>query len=401
MLTLHLKPGHDARARAGHPWVFSNELVDDVGAIPPGAAVEIRAAGGRFVGRGYANPASLITARILTRDPAGDPDSADLFEARLRQSLALRERLLPGRTAFRLCAGEADFLPGLVIDRYGDVLVAQITTLGMEIRKPQIREAIERVLAPRGVALRCEAGVRQLEGLGAESGVWWGEVPERVAFDAGLLPGGRALTLWADVLGGQKTGFFFDQAENRAFAARVSGGLAVLDVYANTGAWAVGALAAGAARAVAIESNARTCELIAANASLNGVAERLQILATDAREAMAGLRARGERFDAVFLDPPAFAKTKKKAGVALHAYREVNRQAMELLVPGGLLFTSSCSWHILEERFEAEVQAAARQLGRALRQVRRGEQGPDHPVLPAIPESRYLKHMVYQVLERA
>ncbi len=399
MLTLTLKPGHEQRVRHGHPWVFSNEIADDVAAIPPGAAVEIRASNGRFLGRGYANPASLITARILTRDPGADPDSVELYEARLRQALSLRERLLPGRRAYRLVAGEADFLPGLVLDRYEDVLVAQTPTLGMEQRRPLLREAIERVLGPKGVALRNEAAVRQLEGLGAESGVWWGEVPERVRFELDPLPGGRRLQLHADVLGGQKTGFFFDQAENRAFAARVCGGLRVLDVYANTGAWAVGALASGAASGVAIEYNPKTCEIIAENAALNGVQDRLSILAKDAREAMAELRGKGERFDAVFLDPPAFAKTKKKAGVALHAYREVNRMAMELLRPGGLLFTSSCSWHILEDRFEAEVVAAARQLGRGLRQVRRGEQGPDHPVLPAIPESRYLKHMVYEVLE--
>lgn len=401
MLILPLKPGHDARIRAGHPWVFSNEIALDVGAIPPGAAVEIRTSAGRFVGRGYANPASLITARILTRDPAGDPDSVDLFEARLRQALALRERVLPGRRSYRLVSGEADFLPGLIVDRYEDVVVAQMHTLGMDQRKPQILDALQRVLAPQGAVLRNEAGVRQLEGLGPESGVWFGEVPERVAFQVGVLPTGAPLRLWADVLGGQKTGFFFDQAENRAFAARVCGGMRVLDVYANTGAWAVGALAAGAASGVAIEYNAKTCEIIAANAAENGVAERLEIMAADAREAMAGLARRGARFDAVFLDPPAFAKTKKKAGVALHAYREVNRMAMELLAPGGLLFTSSCSWHILEDRFEAEVIAAARQIGRTLRQVRRGEQASDHPVLPAIPETRYLKHMVYQVLEGA
>lgn len=394
MLTVRLKPGHDHRQRAGHAWVFSNEIADDVSKLEPGGAVDVLDASGRFVGRGFANPASLISVRLLTRDPGEDIDDLALYTARIRRALELRERLLPGRRSYRLVAGEADFLPGLVVDRYEDVLVVQVHALGMERRRPQIRAALEQVLAPRGVVLRNEAAVRQLEGLDSESGVWWGDVAERVVFDGGSLDG-RPLPLWADVLGGQKTGFFFDQAENRRFAARVSGGLRVLDVYANTGAWAVGALVAGAREALAIEVNARTVSLIEANAALNEVSDRMRVLCGDAREQLARLAAARERFDAVFLDPPAFAKSRKKAGVALHAYREVNRLALDVLAPGGLLFTSSCSHHVLEERFEAEVLAAARQAGRVLRQVRRGEQGPDHPVLPAMPETRYLKHLVY------
>lgn len=396
MQLIRLRSGHDQRVRQGHPWVFSNEIEGDVAALSPGGAVEVQDAAGRFLGRGYANPASLITARILGRDPADDVDDAAFFERRLRAALALRARVLPGQDACRIVASEADDLPGLVIDRYGDVLAVQVATLGMERRRPQIREALERVLDPRGVAQRNEAAVRQLEGLPPESGIWWGEVPERVEFQVPR-PGGGSMTLVADVLGGQKTGFFFDQAENRAWAGRVCRGLTVLDVYANTGAWAMAALAGGAERATAVEYNAHTTELIAQNAAINGFSDRVEIHCADARDTMVALRQAGRRFGAVFLDPPAFAKTRKKAAVALKGYREINRLAMELVEPGGLLFTSSCSWHILEDRFEAEILAAARQARLRLRQVRRGEQGPDHPVLPGIPETRYLKHLVFQV----
>ena len=381
--------------RAGHPWIFSNEIADDVSRLEPGGAVDVLDAAGRFLGRGYANPASLISVRVLTRDPADDIDHADFYVDRIKAALRLREVMVPGRRAYRLIASEADFLPGLVVDRFEDVLAVQIHTLGIERRAELVREALVSVLAPLGAALRNDASVRLLEGLTQESRLWFGEVPERVPFVAGHVHG-RPLALYADVLGGQKTGFFFDQAENRAFAAARSAGMKVLDVYANTGAWAVGAMLGGAEDALAIEVNPRTVELIQANAALNGLSVRT--VAADAREHMAALARSGERFDAVFLDPPAFAKNRKKAGIALHAYREVNRQAMALLHPGGLLYTSSCSFHILEERFTFEIQAAARQCGRELRQVRRGEQAPDHPVLPAIPESRYLKHHVYQVL---
>lgn len=395
MNTIRLKAGHDQRVRAGHPWIFSNEISDDVSRLDPGGAVEVLDASGRFLGRGYGNPASLIAVRILTRDRADDIDSADFYADRIKAALALREVVVPGRRAYRLIASEADFLPGLVVDRFEDVLAVQVHTLGIERRLERVREALVRVLAPAGAALRNDASVRLLEGLDQHSRLWFGEVPDRVAFVAGAVRG-QPLALLADVLGGQKTGFFFDQAENRAFAAARSAGMRVLDVYANTGAWAVGAMLGGATEALAIEVNPATCEIIHANAALNGVA--VSTVAADAREHMAALARSGERFDAVFLDPPAFAKNRKKAGVALHAYREVNRMAMALLNPGGLLYTSSCSFHIMEERFTDEILAASRQLGRGLRQVRRGEQAPDHPVLPAIPESRYLKHHVYQVL---
>jgi 23S rRNA (cytosine1962-C5)-methyltransferase len=378
------------RARPGHPWIFANDVIDPpVAALPPGDAVEVVDASGRLLGRGYCNPHSLITIRLVTRGE-GDIDGVKLYKERFAGALALRERALPGRTSFRVCAGEADGLPGLLVDRYGDVLVAQITTLGMDRRKELLQRAMTDVLAPRGVVLRNDVGARAYEGLPVgESEVWFGDVPDRVAFEE------NGVRFRADPLQGQKTGFFFDQAENRLFAASRCRGARVLDVYTHTGSWALHALVAGATEAFAIDASASACALVAENAALNGVTDRLTVLQEDARAAMDGLHAAGERFDVVCIDPPAFAKSRKHAGVALGGYKAVNAQAARLVKPGGLLFTSSCSHHVLAERFEDAVVAGIRQAGRSPVLLRRGGQAPDHPILPGVPETEYLKHLVF------
>ena len=391
MLTLRLKNGHDHRARQGHLWIFSNELDHDVASLPPGAAVELRDSRGGFIGRGYANPRSLISVRLLSHSPDADPDGVALYRDALLKARAYRQRVLPGRRSMRWIAAEADGLPGLVIDGYEDVLAVQVSTLGLEFRLELLQQAIAEVFAPRGAVLRNDSGARELEGLERYRRLWFGEVAAQTPFEE------NGVKLVADVLDGQKTGFFFDQADNRAYATRLAAGARVLDVYANTGAWALGALRHGAVSATTIEVNRETCALIEESARRNDVAERLTVVCQDAREAMDALRAKGARFDAVYLDPPAFAKTKKKAAVALKAYRDVNQQAMDLLPPGGLLFTSSCSHHVQEDRFLEAVLDAARRARRTLRMFRRGEQAPDHPVNPLLPETRYLKHLAFEV----
>lgn len=377
------------RARPGHPWIFSNEIVEPpVADLPPGDAVEVVDTAGRPLGRGYCNPHSLITIRLVTRGEA-DLDSVALYAERLQAADALRTRLLPGRRSYRLCAGEADGLPGLLVDRYEDVLVAQITTLGMDRRKDLLRAALQG-LGVRGAVLRGDVGARALEGLPVgDNEVWFGEVPPRVRFEE------NGVRFQADPLAGQKTGFFFDQAENRLFGAARCRGQKVLDVYAHTGAWALHALVGGATEAVAIDASGPACALIAENGALNGVSDRLRVIEADAREAMDQLLAAKERFDVVCIDPPAFAKSRKKAGIALGAYKAVNAQAARLVKPGGLLFSSSCSHHVLPERFEEAVVAGIRQAGRSAVLVRRGGQAPDHPILPGVPETEYLKHLVF------
>ncbi len=381
-----------ARPRPGHRWIFSNELLDPpVSTLVPGAAVDVYEPGGRRIGRGYANPRSLITIRLVTSGHE-DLDDAHFWTERLRAVAALRARLIPGRTAGRFCAGDADGMPGVIMDRFGDVLSVQVTTLGMEQRLPLLEVAVNAVFSPTGAVLRNDVAARRLEELPPDPRVWFGEVPERVEFSE------NGVRYSVDVVHGQKTGFFFDQAENRAFFAPRAGGADVLDAYAHVGGWALTALVHGARAATTIESSAPTNQLIAEGAVANGVADRLTQLHEDAREAMSRLYNEGRRFDLISVDPPAFAKSRKHAGVAVGAYKQVNTAGLRLVRPGGLYFTSSCSHHVLPERFEEAVLAGARTAGRELLLIRRGGQAADHPIHPMMPETAYLKHLVYAVV---
>lgn len=390
-----------ARARPGHPWIFSNEILDPpVIRLPPGGAVAVTDPQGRPLGLGYANPRSLISIRLL--GPGADPDDPALYRDRLAAALRLRARLFPDRRSGRLCAGEADGLPGLIIDRYAvgskavgdgadrqDLLSVQVTTLGMEQRLPLIEAAIREVIAPTGVLLRNDVALRELEGLPLERRVWWGEIPE-----AALLEENGA-TFEVDLIGGQKTGFFFDQAENRAWMLPRARGADVLDLYSYVGAWAIQAARAGAASAIAVDASAPACALVARNAARNGVSVATRT--GDAREVMQQMINEGASFDMVFHDPPAFAKSRKTAAAALVGYRNSNALAIRLCRPGGLLLTSSCSHHIQADRFEETIVEAAARVNRRIRLLRRGGQAPDHPILPGVPETEYLKHLVFVV----
>jgi 23S rRNA (cytosine1962-C5)-methyltransferase len=389
---LRLRPHHDKRVRAGHPWIFSNEIQEDVAALPLGGTVDVVDAKGAFLGRGYANPRSLIAIRILSRSRREDVDSPHFLAGRLREALGYREAIYPGRASLRLVHAEGDGLPGLVIDRFGDVLVVQISTLGMETRREALQAAITDVFAPAGAVVRAEGRMRELEGLPDERGVWFGEVPERIQIDE------MGVRFEVDPLGGQKTGHFYDQAENRRFVAGLARGRAVLDVYANAGGFSMHALVAGAASALAIDSAEENVARARINAAHNGVADRFEARASEGRRTLEALVQEGRRFGVVVLDPPAFAKTRKVASKALTGYRDVNSLGLMLVETGGFLATSSCSYHVEEDRFIQAVQEAAARVGRRLRMARRGEQGPDHPVAPGVPESRYLKHLVFQVM---
>jgi 23S rRNA (cytosine1962-C5)-methyltransferase len=276
-----------------------------------------------------------------------------------------------------------------VIDRHGDVLAVQITTLGMEVRKELLGQAIREVFEPSAAVLRSEGRNRQLEGLDDERAVWFGAPPEHVDIDE------YGVTFRVPLLGGQKTGHFYDQADNRRFAGGLCRGLRVLDVYANGGGWALHALRNGASAAVAVDKSAEACAMMRTNAELNGVA--LDVIEAEGKRTLQDLLQAGQQFGAVVLDPPAFAKTRKAAGSALRGYRDINALGMGLLEPGGLLFTSSCSYHVHEDRFLEALTQAAGDAGRRLRVVRRGEQSPDHAIDPTVPETRYLKSWAFTV----
>jgi 23S rRNA (cytosine1962-C5)-methyltransferase len=381
-----LRPRADARVRNGHRWVFSNEIADDVGNLPRGGVVDVVDGRGRFVGRGFANPASLIAVRLLTGTKE-DIDHPSFFAARLREAVAYRAAVCPGRTSMRLVHGESDGLPGLIVDRYADVLAVQIHSLGMEVRKEQLAAAFQEVVGPRSVVLRSPERLRNLEGLGPDTGLWFGKAPGEVEIEE------NGVRFLVDPLGSQKTGHFFDQAENRARVGALASGRSVLDVFANTGGFALHALKRGAESATLVDGKEENLVRAVENARRNGLPEPV-CLQGDAREALSALVGDGRRFGMVVLDPPAFAKARRSVAPALHGYEEINALGATLVESGGLLVTASCSHHVLEDRFLEAVTDGLRKAGRTARLVFRGEQAPDHPVLPSMPETRYLKLLV-------
>lgn len=391
---LELRPKRDKRVRGGHPWIFSNELQPGFADLPPGEAVEVFDSKGAFVGRGLVSPNALIAVRLYSRGRKEDLDDVWFWGGRIQTALQYREARWPGRNALRLINAEGDFLPGLVIDRFGDQLVVQQTTVGTDRRSDLIREALEKVVKPAGAVLRNDGRVRELEGLERHSGVWFGEVPDEVVIEEEGV--GGPVKFSVPLQGGQKTGHFYDQAENRLAAAHWCRGRTVLDVYSNTGGWGLHALRGGAESVTFVEKSEPTAERVVTNLELNGWGG--EVLAAEATRTLEELVQVGRRFGVVVLDPPAFAKSRKTAGQALRGYERVNALGLTLVQPGGFFFTSSCSYHVQEERFVSTIVKAAQQANVRLRMIRRGEQGSDHPVLPEVPETRYLKSYGFQVL---
>ena len=387
---LRLQRGEERRIAAGHPWVFSNEVAADtpLKAFTPGEVVQVQSHRGQFLGYAYVNPHALICARILSRDAAHPVDLA-LIGRRLRTALALRERLYQ-EPYYRLVFGESDGLPGLVLDRYADLMVGQIATAGMEALREAIEEAVRALLCPAGLYWKNDSAARQLEQLPPVAQAAFGEVPEEITvYEAGL-------RFSAPLTHGQKTGWFYDQRGNRARLARyLWPGARVLDVCAYVGAWAVTALKAGAASACCVDSSETALRYAERNAQANGV--RLETLRADAFEALKSLHERGERFDAIVLDPPAFIKRKKDIPRGQAAYRKLNQLALSLIEGEGLLVSCSCSYHLAPEALTDIIQAAARHSGRGVQILEAGGQSPDHPVHPAIPETRYLKALFCRV----
>jgi 23S rRNA (cytosine1962-C5)-methyltransferase len=388
---LRLKRNEDRRLQAGHLWVFSNEVDTQqtpLNKLKPGELVRVLAHNDRALGLAYANPASLITARLL--ETWAIPD-ARWFEARLRAALALRERLYPG-PYYRAVYGEADGLPGLVIDRYGERCVAQIGTAGMELMKAQIRTAAERVFECETLIFKNDGAARELEGLPAYVEAAKGRLEDI----ATVVEGG--LKFRVPLAEGQKTGWFFDQSANRsALGKYVRAGARVLDVFSYVGAWGTRAAKDGAAEVVCVDSSAHALELAVQNARQNSLS-----IATRKGDAFDVLEALGKeraRFDLVIVDPPAFAKRKKDLPKALAAYKRLNQLALRLLGDDGILVSCSCSYHVSAEDLQDAIAKAARGAGKHLQVLELGGQAPDHPVHPAIPETRYLKAYFCRVNE--
>ena len=390
---LSLKKECELRLKSGHCWVYSNEV--DTQKTPlqnllSGQPVDILTDQGRWLGSGYANPHSLICARLVSRDPK-HPLNASLLVHRLKVALSLRERLFQ-KPYYRLVFGESDGLPGLVVDRFGDMVVVQINTAGMEMFKDDVVAALEKVIKPECVIIRNDSAVRESEGLERYVEIAKGTLPEALKVEE------NGSSFHVATTDGQKTGWFFDQAFNRARMLKYVKGKRVLDVCSYVGAWGVQAATAGASDVFCVDSSSSALDRVELNAQINGVTEQVAVLQGDAFDAMRELRSAKEKFDVVVLDPPAFIKRRKDLKEGTLAYRRLNLAAMQLLSKDGVLVTSSCSHHMAAQSLLQTVQKAARHLDRSLQLLEQGFQSPDHPIHPMIPETAYLKAFYLRVL---
>lgn len=391
MVKIILARGQDRRIRAGHQWIFSNEIREICGEKLPGAVAEVFDAGGSFVGTGYYNPASLIAVRLLARTRS-DIDVADFYRGRIAVALALRRLLYPDMETFRVVHGEGDFLPGLVVDKYGDYLSVQFLTCGMERRRELVTGVLREMFAPKGIVARNDVAVRGLEGLEEKVELLHGDLP------AHLEIGEHSLRFRVDLLHGQKTGHFLDQKENHLLLKGMVKGKEVLDCFCYSGSWGIHAAQFGASGVTCVDSSERAVAMTRENAALNGFTGIVNCEEADAFERLRSLKGEGRSFDVVVLDPPAFVKSRKALKEAMKGYFTINRRAMELLRPGGYLITCSCSYHMEREMFRDLLANAAQQSKREMRLVDVRFQAPDHPILLSMPETGYLKCFVLQAV---
>ncbi|MDM4769320.1 class I SAM-dependent rRNA methyltransferase [Solimonas sp. SE-A11] len=389
MIELKLKPREDRRLRAGHLWAYSNELQTDASfrSIAPGSLCRVSDDRGKSLGIGYVNPHALLSVRLLADSSEAAIDGS-WFARRIESALALRQRLYDA-PYYRLVHGESDGLPGLVVDRFGEYCVVQLGTAGMENLKAEVIAGLQQVLQPRGILLRNDGGLRELEGLPAYVEAV-GEVPDEVEL---LESGVRFL---APLRAGQKTGWFYDQHDNRDRLARYVRGARVLDVFSYVGGWAIRSAAFGATGVTCIDSSQPALDAAQRSAALNGF--QIETIRDEALDALKALRREQRQFDVVVVDPPALIKRKKDYEAGLEHYAALNRAALQLLPADGILIACSCSHHLEAEALQRILLRESRNAGRRLQILEQGAQSADHPVHPGIPETRYLKAFYCRVL---
>ncbi|MCC1497430.1 class I SAM-dependent rRNA methyltransferase [Alcanivorax sp. 1008] len=390
---LRLKRGEERRIRSGHLWVYSNEV--DTAATPlkvlaPGGEVVVEDSRGKPLGRAYANPHSLICARLFSRDPNQSLDRAFL-EKQIAQAVSLRESLFAGG-CYRAVFGDGDGLSGLVIDRFNDTFVIQSGTAGMDAVLEDIAQALDRLYQPKNIVVKSESAVREQEGLSSMVQALKGELPAEVLLNE------NGVNYYAPLEEGQKTGWFYDHRAARRRILPLVAGARVLDVFSYCGAWGVLAAAHGASSVTCVDSSARAMEFVQRNAELNGVADRMITLAMEANAAMKELILQGQRFDVVVIDPPAFIKRKKDFKNGLAGYHAINELAMRLVEPGGVLVSASCSMHLSRDQLMDVVRSSGRHIDRFVQVFATEGQAEDHPIHPAIPETEYLKSVFARVL---
>ncbi|WP_416638618.1 class I SAM-dependent rRNA methyltransferase [Pseudomonas sp. OHS18] len=391
--SLRLKANADRRLRAGHLWVYSNEIdvaVTPLNAFEAGDQAILEAAGGKPLGIVALSPNNLICARLLSRDVKHVLDKS-LLVHRLNVALSLRERLFD-QPCYRLVYGDSDLLPGLVVDRFFDILVVQLASATMERHKEDVLAALIQVIKPSGILLKNDSAARDAEGLERYVDTAFGVVPEWVALEE------NGVKFEAPVIEGQKTGWFYDHRMNRARLAPYVKGKRVLDLFSYIGGWGVQAAAFGASEVFCVDASAFALDGVERNATLNGFPERLTCVEGDVFAALRELKSAEERFDVVIADPPAFIKRKKDIKNGEAAYRRLNETAMRLLNKDGILVSASCSMHLEEDNLQNILLTSARHLDRNIQLLERGAQGPDHPVHPAIAETRYIKSLTCRLL---
>lgn len=389
-MKIFLRKGISDRIAAGHPWIFGNEIGSEQGEAEAGDIVDVFSAGGSFVGRGYQNPASQIRVRLLTRDREETIDAA-FFHRRIDAAWAYRQRLGYSQNC-RLIFGEGDGLPALVIDKFGDYFVLQTLSLGMDRWKGAIVDALQNLFSPAGIYERNDVPVRELEGLPQQKGFL------SAPFNTKILLEENGVKFQVDVEHGQKTGFFLDQTRNRAAIAPIVKDAEVLEAFCYTGSFSLHAAHYGAKAVLGLDISENAVAAAAQNAALNGYEDRCAFQAVNAFDVLKAWGREGKRWDVVILDPPAFTKSRAAIDKAITGYKEINLRGIKLVRPGGFLVTASCTGLVTPEMFMRTVTDAARDARRHLRVVQWAAQGPDHPILPHVPATQYLKFLIAQVL---
>ena len=388
-MNVYLRRGREQRVLGGHPWVFRSDIEREDGAAD-GLPVRVLTAAGRFLAMAVYNPRSQISLRVLSR--RDEPIDGAFIRGRVRRALDYRRRFADLNSC-RLIFAESDGLPAVIADKFGDVIVLQILCLGMERFKGDIVDALAQELSPRGVYERNDVPVRELEGLSQQTGLLWGEVPDRVEMQE------NGVRFLVDVKEGQKTGFFLDQKENRAAIAPFVPGMRVLDCFTHTGSFALHAARYGAAEVTGVDISEHACACALENARLNGVEDRVRFECANAFDFLRAHQTAKEQYDVVILDPPAFTKTRSAVEGALRGYKEINLRGMKLTRDGGFFITCSCSQHVTPDLFRGMLLEAQKDAHVQLRQIEWRTQGRDHPILLASPETQYLKCGIFQVFK--
>lgn len=388
-MNVYLRRGREQRVLGGHPWVFRSDIEREDGAAD-GLPVRVLTSAGRFLAMAVYNPRSQISLRILSR--RDEPVDGAFIRGRVRRAVDYRRRFADLNSC-RLIFAESDGLPAVIADKFGDVIVVQILCLGMERFKADIVDALAQELSPRGVYERNDVPVRELEGLSQQTGLLWGEVPDRVEMQE------NGVRFLVDVKEGQKTGFFLDQKENRAAIAPFVSGMRVLDCFTHTGSFALHAAHYGAAEVTGVDISEHACACALENARLNGVEDRVRFECANAFDFLRAHQTAKEQYDVVILDPPAFTKTRSAVEGALRGYKEINLRGMKLTRDGGFFITCSCSQHVTPDLFRGMLLEAQKDARVQLRQIEWRTQGRDHPILLASPETQYLKCGIFQVFK--